>query len=80
MLKADDYSLTEEEAQLVIGAIPLQALPRTYTLREIEQLAREFINEQEHSGAYPTGLQLVLSLYVQWLRKREQQQEVGNGR
>lgn len=52
--------------------------PKSYTLDDLEQLAREFITQQQHQSEYPTRLQLVLSLFIQWARKREK--EAGDGR
>lgn len=49
---------------------------KSYTLDELERLAREFNNEQEHQDEHPIGLQLVLSLFLAWARKRER--EVGD--
>lgn len=49
----------------------------SYTLAELNGLAREFITEQEHQGHYPTNLQLVLSLFLAWTGKTKREQGKG---
>ena len=45
------------------------SLPPSYTLEEIEALAREYVDEAVNR----TTDQLVLSLFVQWLARKERE-------
>lgn len=77
--KYGDNSNCPRHGSLMSRTSPPPSSP-SYTLAELNGLAREFITEQEHQGHYPTNLQLVLSLFLQWMAKAKREQGEVRGR